>query len=46
MPDFDPSNPQSRGEQYMASALGYWDGELPQPQSRMEVYLKEIAEKL
>lgn len=44
MPDFDPSNPQSRGEQYLASGLGYWDGELPEPQSRMEVYLKEIAE--
>lgn len=45
MPDeFDFENPRSKNEYYLAAALGYYDGELPEPYTREDRYLKEIAE--
>lgn len=36
--------PITRDELYMAAAAGEYSGELPEPKTRLEYYLKKIAE--
>ena len=36
--------PITRGEMYLAAAAGEYSGELPEPETRLEYYLKKIAE--
>lgn len=37
--------PITRSEIYMAAAAGEYSGELPEPVTRLEYYLKKIAER-
>ena len=36
--------PITRDEMYLAAAAGEYSGELPEPKTRLEYYLKKIAE--
>ena len=36
--------PITRDEMYLAAAVGEYSGELPEPKTRLEYYLKKIAE--
>ena len=37
-------DPITRDEMYLAAAAGEYSGELPEPKTRLEYYLKKIAE--
>ena len=37
--------PITRDEMYLAAAAGEYSGELPEPKTRFEEYLKKIAER-
>ena len=38
-------DPITRSELFMAAAAGEYSGELPEPKTRLEYYLKKIAER-